>query len=308
MGQIFFENSKWDEDTYFMNVRTNEVFTKYGTRNVTLDDLVDSKEVDFFNLLNTKMKKESGKPYVLGDNYIISVDVPLYKSDFYEYRNTIKDKDIASIILLDSYNISCLSVKTDKKRYIYTSEKIHILDTRLHEMNIADIDFRPNLQVIDSYNFSTVSESKTLDLSKLNLLKIREKAFFKNTYLEKIILPRKTEEGMILSSWVFQGCEKLKYVFLPDNTVAIGDCCFSNCNSLEKIYIPSTLLNTVYANTPSRNIPKYIFKGLNPNIKEILFDTDNEILKRCIKRRLKECDKDFKYLKFVKSKNCPISK
>jgi hypothetical protein len=64
-------------------------------------------------------------------------------------------------------------------------------------------------------------------------------AFFRQGYLENIILP----EGFLeIDQAAFAEASKLKYVYLPDSLEKIGIRAFVNCVSLEQVHISGSVL------------------------------------------------------------------
>ncbi len=100
----------------------------------------------------------------------------------------------------------------------------------LNDEDIAMLKNLPNLAI--------------LDMENANLEALPAKAFYKNTSLTSVKLPRRLKT---IGNSAFEGCSSLTSVTIPDSVTTIGESAFSNCG-FDWITIGSSV-TTIWGNT-----------------------------------------------------------
>lgn len=104
---------------------------------------------------------------------------------------------------------------------------------------LKEIVFPEKLTEIGEYAFSNCYNLQSVEFGA-NLTSIKEHSFYNCKSLESVLFDKNCFVTVLPRS-VFEGCEKIKKVVLPDALNSIKDDAFKNCYKLTRITLPSSL-------------------------------------------------------------------
>lgn len=112
------------------------------------------------------------------------------------------------------------------------------LDSNIYPIGEEGVLYHSNGKIVFSNTVTEIIENKFKDQTGLNsitlpssLRRIKEGAFYDCTSLKgsKSMLPESLSE---IEEFAFYGCSNLGIINIPNSVINIGNCAFSNCNSL----------------------------------------------------------------------------
>ena len=124
----------------------------------------------------------------------------------------------------------------DAEEYEADPEIIGNLTYALLEAGLDPLKLDRVLEYYIPYGYLAFTRIKTFEVpSSINNVRIKA---FQSSRLEKFICP-KDSQLVLLGYKAFNGCQKLKEVYLPESIKDIRSNCFKDCHLLEKINIPA---------------------------------------------------------------------
>lgn len=103
---------------------------------------------------------------------------------------------------------------------------------------IEDVVIPSQINYIDKCAFGSCYRLKRVAINSDNLTDVGDNVFDGCQYLEEVILPDTLE---IISRRMFSNCRNLRSINLPKNLRYIGTDAFYDCRSLEKLFIPDNI-------------------------------------------------------------------
>lgn len=162
--------------------------------------------------------------------------------------NTVGDEGALGMLsdILIEAGIDPLSVASPIEDMFANSEKVKSIDYKntivpsgmfMHS-SLEDISFTSNLNQIDFMAFLSCKNLKSIDLSNTNLKRLEPRMFQACENMTSVALP---DHLTILPKHSFEKCSSLEKVVLPKNLQGIWEYAFYGCKSLKGLTLPESI-------------------------------------------------------------------